>query len=63
MTVQAAGKPVDVVIQPFNREAQVNFSHDIIVTKYRTYKGKAQYRNWNETQGCWVEDDWITMSK
>ena len=33
---------------------------DVIVTKYRYYQGKRQYRNWNQTRNCWVEPDWIT---
>ena len=33
---------------------------DVIVRKYRTYKGMLQVRNWNETRGFWV-DDWRTI--
>lgn len=33
---------------------------DKIVTKFRIYNGKHQYRHWNETRGYWVEPDWIT---
>lgn len=33
---------------------------DEIVTKFRVYNGKYQYRHWNETYGYWVEPDWIT---
>lgn len=32
---------------------------DVIVTKYRFYQGKRQYRHWNETRQCWVEPNWI----
>lgn len=35
---------------------------DKIVTKFRIYNGKQQYRNWNETRKCWVEPDWITFA-
>lgn len=35
---------------------------DVIVTKYRYYQGKRQYRNWNQTRNCWVEPDWITYA-
>ncbi|MCR5105123.1 MAG: hypothetical protein K6B68_11870 [Eubacterium sp.] len=35
---------------------------DVIVTKYRLHNGYYQYRHWNETQGCWVEDHWITIA-
>ena len=34
---------------------------DVIQTKYRMHNGKLQYRHWNVTQGCWVEDHWITI--
>ena len=34
---------------------------DVIVTKYRVHNGYYQYRHWNATQGCWVEDDWIAI--
>ena len=33
---------------------------DVIVTKYRYYQGKRQYRNWNHTRNCLVEPDLIT---
>ena len=32
---------------------------DVIVTKYRIHNGYLQYRHWNETRNCWVEDHWI----
>lgn len=35
---------------------------DVIVTKYREYKGVLQYRRWNQTQGVWVDPYWITMT-
>lgn len=35
---------------------------DKIVTKFRVYNGKYQYRHWNETRGYWVEPDWITYA-
>ena len=34
---------------------------DVIVTKWRTYNGKTQYRRWNETRGYWVDPAWITL--
>lgn len=30
-----------------------------IITKYRTYYGKLQYRRWNVTKGKWVDPHWI----
>lgn len=36
-------------------------STDKIVTKYRVYDGKWQYRRWNETKECWVDPHWIDM--
>lgn len=35
---------------------------DVIVRKYRVYNGVTQYRRWNETQGCWVDPDWIDVN-
>ena len=35
---------------------------DVIVKQYRVHKGNLQYRHWNETQGEWVELEWITIS-
>lgn len=35
---------------------------DIIEKKYRVHKGVLQYRHWNRTRGCWVEDHWIDMT-
>ena len=34
---------------------------DLIEIRYRVHNGKIQYRHWNLTQNCWVEDDWIDM--
>ncbi len=34
---------------------------DVIVTKYRYYNGKVQYRRWNETYGYWVDPAWIDL--
>ncbi len=34
---------------------------DVIVSKYRYYNGKVQYRRWNETYGYWVDPYWIDL--
>lgn len=34
---------------------------DKIVVKYREYKGRLQYRRWNETKGYWVDSHWIDV--
>lgn len=34
---------------------------DVIVVRYRTYNGVYQYRRWNQTQGYWVDPEWIDM--
>jgi len=34
---------------------------DVIVTKYRTYNNKKQYRRWNETRNRWVDSYWINL--
>ena len=46
-------------------EIQVNAEQtrgDVIQKKYRVYDGHFQYRHWNLTQGCWVEDHWINLT-
>ena len=35
---------------------------DVIVTKYRLYNGKLQYRRWNETWGYWVDPYWMDVT-
>lgn len=37
------------------------FTSDVIVEKYRLYKGKLQYRRWNETKRYWVDSEWIDV--
>lgn len=36
-------------------------SKDIIIKKYRYYKGKRQYRRWNDTKKRWVDPKWINI--
>lgn len=31
---------------------------DVIITRYRIYNGKIQYRRWNETKQRWVDPFW-----
>ena len=35
---------------------------DVIVYKTRIYKGKQQYRRWNETRGYWVDPEWLPVT-
>ena len=35
---------------------------DVIVTKFRVYKDKLQYRRWNATRGYWVDKKWIDLT-
>ncbi len=44
-----------------NREIAGMQRADVIVKKYRHYHSVMQYRRWNETQGYWVDPDWIDM--
>ena len=37
-------------------------SVDEIVTKFRAYNGKVQYRRWNQTRGYWVDKHWINLN-
>lgn len=34
----------------------------VIVYKFRSYKGRPQYRRWNETTGRWVDPAWINLT-
>lgn len=56
--VQANGG--NVVVQD-NREIAGMRRADAIVKKVRVYNGVLQYRRWNETQGYWVDPDWIDV--
>ena len=58
--VDLEDKVVDVI--EVHSEADVTPRADVIIYKYRTYNGRLQYRRWNETQGYWVDPEWITMS-
>ncbi len=40
-------------------EGDIHLCADVIVKKIRMYKGKLQYRHWNETKGHWIEKKWI----
>ena len=65
----ALSAPVTVEASTLNaNECQYNFaSHSnvikaiVIKKKYRVHQGKRQYRRWNETEGVWVDPDWIDM--
>lgn len=35
---------------------------DVIIRKTRIYKGRPQYRRWNETRGYWVDPYWIDIT-
>ena len=35
---------------------------DVIVLKQRMYRGRLQYRRWNETRGYWVDPYWIDVN-
>ena len=49
-----------IFTQLYSNEQFIPMS-DVIVKKYRRNNGIIQYRHWNETGKCWVEDYWITM--
>lgn len=36
-------------------------SEDIIVTKYRKYNNRLQYRRWNYTKQIWLDPCWIDV--
>lgn len=55
----------DVVAAPINvmegADKDIIAFADVIVKKYRIYKGQMQYRRWNETSKYWVDSSWINM--
>lgn len=57
-TAQAAAS---VEIGPSMSTTTIEPRKDVIVTKYRYYNGKVQYRRWNETYGYWVDSAWIDL--
>lgn len=56
---------IDVVAAPINvmegADKDIIVFADVIVKKYRIYKGQMQYRRWNETRKYWVDSSWINM--
>lgn len=32
-----------------------------IIIRYRTFKGRLQYRRWNVTRKCWVDSKWSNL--
>lgn len=60
--VSAAEDVAVDVVSVQNADGSVQPYADVIVTKYRYYQGKRQYRHWNETRGYWAEPDWITYA-
>lgn len=50
---QSISTQSDVTVAPYADE---------IVTKFRVYKNKLQYRRWNQTRGYWVDKKWIDMN-
>lgn len=47
--------------QTISSETSITPLSDVIITKYRIYNGKRQYRRWNESRQCWVDAYWITI--
>lgn len=54
--------PADEVVS--TSDAEIEPRADVIVFKYRynPTTGDLQYRRWNETKGCWVDPEWISMN-
>lgn len=53
---------VSCYIIPQSDKMSITPYADKIVTKYRVSNGVLQYRRWNQTQGYWVDPDWIDMT-
>lgn len=50
-------KPIDIKIDSVSP-----YINDVIIYIYRHYKGRLQYRRWNETRQVWVDPYWITLN-
>lgn len=59
-TAFAADTYQPIAIQSNDSDSMIVPYADVIVIKTRLYKGKQQYRRWNETRGYWVDPYWIT---
>lgn len=62
MNVSAAEVEQDVQEQSVQNDIGVAPCADEIVTKFRAYNGKVQYRRWNQTRGYWVDKHWINLN-
>ena len=66
--VQAAEIPEQTTVPAgeivSTNDAEIEPRADVIVAKFRydPVTGKAQYRRWNETKGCWVDPKWIYVN-
>lgn len=61
-SVSAAEVEQDVQEQSVQNDIGVAPCADEIVTKFRAYNGKVQYRRWNQTRGYWVDKHWINLN-
>jgi len=59
--VMAQNNITDIGYYSQNDNNIPSFRADVIVTKFRNYAGKLQYRRWNNTRGYWVDSYWIYM--
>lgn len=62
VNVSAAEVEQDVQEQSVQNDIGVAPCADEIVTKFRAYNGKVQYRRWNQTRGYWVDKHWINLN-
>ena len=61
-TTQFAGVEIQSTgVKEASSEESISPYADTIVYKYRFIDGVLQYRRWNETKQCWVDDNWIDV--
>ena len=62
VSVSAAEVESEVQVQSEQSDIGIAPCADEIVTKFRAYNGKIQYRRWNQTRGYWVDKKWIDLN-
>lgn len=46
---------------PVRYQTAAPLVEDVIITKYRIYNNRMQYRRWNKTKKIWVDPYWIDL--
>lgn len=59
VTVVKTATPDDSALESGADTTAIQPRADVIVTRWRVYNGKRQYRRWNQTKQKWVDSAWI----